>query len=345
MMRTKAVDIARALGISKAAVSLALNGKPGVSEKTRQEVLECKRRLEAGETVTLSSVDGENAAPHQIKVVRVINGMKNVRETELDLWTDVNRVFEENLKANGYTMGLIYIDLRTQSPTGVIKECNREDVAGVVIFGTELKEENVPILEEIHKPLVIYDMVPKTQRYPVVAIDNRQGAELAVNELLEKGNREIIYLSNPMPMYNFLSRQRGFLETMKNRGYGDATDRIIPTGSCIEDCRQAMLQYIQSHRLPDGFIAESYHVTMGTVMAAQELGIRIPEDVSLVGIDMLPRYLTGGMAVSSVRVPHTERAYWAIQLLLKEIAHPVTEKCRMYTNCVFVEGESVRRKG
>jgi LacI family transcriptional regulator len=342
-MRTKAIDIARTLGISKAAVSLALNGKPGVSEKTRREVLECRRQLE--ETGTFAAPASEqNGSMQQIKVVRIINGMRNVRETELDLWTDVNRVFEENLRANGYTLGLIYVDLRTQDPSAMIQECNREDVSGVVIFGTELKEENIPILESIHKPLVIYDAVPRKPLYPVVVIDNRQGVELAVNELLEKGNRDIIYLSNPMPMYNYQSRQRGFLEVMKNQDFGDAEERIVPIGSSIEECRQAMLQYLRSSKLPDGFIAESYHVTMGTIMAAQELGIRIPEDVSLIGIDALPRYLTGGIAVTSVRVPHTERAYWTIQLLLKEISHPVKEKCRLYTNCVFVDGESVKRR-
>lgn len=345
-MKTKAVDIARALGISKATVSLALNGKPGVSEKTRREVEECRKRLEEGESLVQASLrDGsETTAFRQIKVVRVINGMKNAQNAELDLWTDVNRVFVKNLKENGYSLGLCYVDFREHNSSAMVAECNGEDVAGVIIFGTELLEENVAVLDRIHKPLVIYDTVPKTNRYPVIVIDNRQGVELAVEELMSKGNKEICYLSNPMPMYNYLSRQRGFLESMKNRGFGDVSDRILSIGSSIEECRQSMLQYFRSHMLPDAFIAESYHVTMGTVMAANELGIRIPEDVSLIGIDALPRYLTGGLAVTSVRVPHTERAYWTVQLLLKEIRHPVGEKCRLYTNCVLVEGESVRRK-
>ncbi len=342
-MRIKAVDIARELGISKSAVSLALNGKPGVSEKTRREILECKKRLEQNGTTAPNVLD-EKAAPQQIKVVRVINGMKNIQGAELDLWTDVNEVFVRNLRENGYSLGLVYADFRESDLSALYEECSREDVAGVIIYGTELREEDTAILNKIQKPMVVYDAVLKTAQYSMVVIDNRQGIELAVDELLSKGNREITYLSNPMPMYNYLSRQRGFLEVMKNRGFGDAEDRIVPIGSSIEECRQAMLQYFHSHALPEAFIAESYHVTMGTVMAAQELGIRIPEDVSLVGVDALPRYLTGGLDVTSIRVPHTERAYWTIQLLLKEINHPVKEKCVLYTKCAFVEGNTTRRR-
>ncbi len=345
-MKTKAVDIARALGISKSTVSLALNGKPGVSEKTRREIEECKKRLEEGIPLSemLSEKSGEKAAPEQVKVVRIINGMKNIQGAELDLWTDVNEVFVRNLRENGYSMGLVYADFRETDQTALLEECNREDVKGVIIFGTELQKENLSVLGEIHKPMVIHDAMLGADRYPVVVIDNRQGMELAVNELLSKGNQDITYLFNPMPMYNYKSRQRSFLEIMANRGYADAAERMVPVGSSVEECHQEMLRYFHNHKLPDAFITESYHVTMGIIMAAQELGIRIPEDVSLVGFDALPCYLTGGIHVTGIRVPHTERAYWTIQLLLKEIRHPAREKSKLYTNCTLEEGDSVKRR-
>ena len=311
-MNVKSIDIARALGISKSTVSLALNGKPGVSEQTRQEVLACKKQLEEHGVVPpgMFSRQPEQRKRQQIKIVKITNGMKNIQGAELDLWTDVNQVFEKNLQANGYSLGLLYADFREEDQSRMIAECNADDVAGVIIFGTELKQENSPLLDGIRKPLVIYDAAPDIEKYPVILIDNRQGVELAVNELLAKGNTDIQYLCNPLPMYNYLSRRRGFQEIMKQKGLGDASDRII----------------------------------MGTIMAMHELNIRIPEDVSLIGIDALPSFLTGGIDMTSIRVPHTERAYWAIQLLLKEIEHPVKEKCKLYTNCVFVDGETVKKR-
>ena len=320
-MNVKSIDIARALGISKSTVSLALNGKPGVSEQTRQEVLACKKQLEEHGVVPpgMFSRQPEQRKRQQIKIVKITNGMKNIQGAELDLWTDVNQVFEKNLQANGYSLGLLYADFREEDQSRMIAECNADDVAGVIIFGTELKQENSPLLDGIRKPLVIYDAAPDIEKYPVILIDNRQGVELAVNELLAKGNTDIQYLCNPLPMYNYLSRRRGFQEIMKQKGLGDASDRIINTGSSIEEVHQMMREYLKTAKLPQAYIMESYHVSMGTIMAMHELNIRIPEDVSLIGIDALPSFLTGGIDMTSIRVPHTERAYWAIQLLLKEI--------------------------
>ncbi len=345
-MNVKAIDIAKALGISKSTVSLALNGKPGVKEKTRQEILLCKQRLEQKQSpvVVSSGNRSDGTSKGQIKVVRVDNGMKNIQGTELNLWTDVQQVFEKNLRTYGYSLGLMFADLREKDQSELIAECNADGVAGVIMFGTELKPENMPLIERIKKPMVVYDTTVESGKYPFVVVDNRQGVELAVNELFSKGNTDIRYLSNPMPMYNYLSRRRGFLESMGKRGIEDAKERIIDTGSSVDEVTQFMKNYLQTTKLPHAFIMESYHVSMGTIIAMQSLGIKSPEDVSLIGIDTLPKFLTGGWNMTSIRVPHTERAYWTVQLLLKELEHPVREKSKMYTNCIFVNGETVQNR-
>lgn len=80
-MNVKSIDIARALGISKSTVSLALNGKPGVSEQTRQEVLACKKQLEEHGVVPpgMFSRQPEQRKRQQIKIVKITNGMKNIQ--------------------------------------------------------------------------------------------------------------------------------------------------------------------------------------------------------------------------------------------------------------------------
>ncbi len=345
-MNVKAIDIARALGISKSTVSLALNGKPGVKEKTRQEVLLCKQRLEQNQQIPSGTAEGktEVKSDRQIMVVRIDNGMKNIQGTELNLWTDVQQVFEKNLRAHGYSLRLMFADLREKDQSEMIAECNADGVEGVIMFGTELKPENMPVIERIKKPMVVYDSTVDSGKYPFVVVDNRQGVELAVNELFSKGNTDIRYLGNPMPMYNYLSRRRGFLESMAKRGIQDAGERIIDTGSSVDEVTRFMKNYLQNNELPHAFIMESYHVSMGTIIAMQSLGLKSPEDVSLIGIDTLPKFLTGGWDMTSIRIPHTERAYWVVQLLLKELEHPVREKSKLYTNCIFVSGETVKNR-
>ena len=101
--------------------------------------------------------------------------------------------------------------------------------------------------------------------------------------------------------------------------------------------KEIMISYLDSSKrygapkIHKDLLEKGYYISEKRVQKLMnELNIRIPEDVSLIGIDALPSFLTGGIDMTSIRVPHTERAYWAIQLLLKEIEHPVKEKCKLY---------------
>jgi transcriptional regulator len=343
-MRVKAVDIARMTGLSKATVSLALNGKPGISERTRMEVIECKKQLEAG-TKVVSNVSQQSRITngHEIKVLLVSNGLKNIKGAEMDLWTDVNEVFEKNAREKGYTLGIMYVDFATDNIDEMTAECNKDRVAGVIVIGTELQEGDEEKFYEINKPLIIYDCELTTTKYPCVMINNRQGISLALEELFNNGLENVIYLGNTMYMYNYTSRRRGFKEVLERNGKEFRSEYIIPVGSSVEECYEFMITYLQKNKLPDAFIMDSYHVSIGTIRALCELGKKIPEEISLIGVDVLPPYVTGSCKLTSIRVPHSERAYWVMQLLFKEMFEPSSLKSRLYTNCSLIPGDTVKQ--
>ena len=343
-MKVKYVDIARALGISKATVSLAMNGKPGVNEKTRQEILDYKHRLETGEVLTQTDADPlqpVNYAGKQIKVVQMTHGLKNVVGAEMDLWTDVKIVYQKYAKTRGISLGILYYDIQNDDPR-MLEECNDPDVVGVILIGTELQSRDFELLGRIRKPLVITDCDPEMTRHPSVMFDNRIGIEQAVDYLVSRGHRNIVYLGISISMYNYSSRRRGFRESMEKRGLAWDGDHMVSTGETIEEIYYFMKDYLERNPLPDAFLMDTYHVSIGAIRALREKGIAFPEEVSLVGVDMLPPYLTGDKKMTTVRVPHTERAYWAMQMLFKEMDAPSEAKARMYLNCPLVEGETVR---
>lgn len=344
-MDVKAVDIAKALGISKATVSLALNQKPGVSEKTREKILKTKEMMEkAG---ALSAAEPERIvlpAAQEIKVVLISRGMHSVKNGELDLWTDVNSVFEKYARENGYTLSLLYVDFGTDELEMMVSACNAANVAGVIILGTELWDGDEKYLEKIEKPLVIYDRSLPTEKYSCVMINNRQGIRLAVDELLRYGNADIIYVGITHDMYNFVSRERGFYEAMAANGMRTDGSHVLRGGKTIEESCAFLRQYLDSNDLPDAFLCDTYHTSIALFRVLAERGARIPADVSIIGVDALPEYLTGGMHMTAIRVPHTERAYWAMQLLFKDIREPSKFKMHMYMNCRLVPGDTVAER-
>ena len=145
-MKIKMVDIARHLGVSKATVSLAVNGKPGVNEETRRMVLECLEEMKKNNGVipvkeNIVTVSG-HPVNQMIKIV-IVNHSKGVAcNSETDLWSDVLATFDSEARRLGYLYGVTYLNDDITQTEAVITECNMDFVAGIILFGTELKEED-----------------------------------------------------------------------------------------------------------------------------------------------------------------------------------------------------------
>ena len=103
-----------------------------------------------------------------------------------------------------------------------------------------------------------------------------------------------------------------------------------------------MKHYLDHHRLPDAFIMENYQVSMGVMRAFRERKIAVPQEVSLVGVDELPDYLTGDFLLTTVRVEHAERARAVMMFLEQEMKGALSAKFKIYSNCELIPGNSVR---
>lgn len=336
-MKVKAVQIAKELGISKATVSLALNGKPGVSEKTKEEVFRCKDRLENKE---LHVKEEEK----QKKTIKVIRGRRGKEISYDSLVTDVLEVFDWEAKKRGYELGIKYMDVRDEDIGAEIQECNAPNVAGVILHATELNEADISKFEEIKAPLVIYDNESTDSRHNCVVADNRLGVMKAVKYLMERGLKNIIYLANTEMIYNFQERRLGFSDALLRYNMNPyQEDRLVMIGNTIEQVYRKMLQYLDERELPDAFISENYQISVGMMRAFRERNIKVPEQVSVIGVDKIPSYMTGDCQLTTVCIPHVERAVLAMMLLDKEIESQSTTKSRIMTDCRLFEGESVRQ--
>lgn len=349
-MIVKAVDIARELGVSKATVSLALNNKPGVNEKTKQAILECKARLEqqkTGQGTSALQKPGEGSQTevleraNKIKVIVFNAGLRYMVNSELDLWTDVKEVFDRIAKQYNYEIEITYFYMGTESVEKLHADCNRGDVAGVIAIATELSKEDLQILDGILKPLVVYDCNAEDMKYPCVVADNVGGVRKAVKRLLKQGAKNIVYLAKDRYIYNTLKRREGFTETMRAAGDREPEKRIVLVGETIEAAYERIGEYVDTHELPDAFIAESYQMSISGIRVLQERGIQIPEQVKFIGVDELPAYVTMGYNMTSVRIPHTERAKLTMMLLNHEMHEPSSRvKSEIYARCQIIDGET-----
>lgn len=340
----KAIDIAKQLGISKATVSLALNNKPGVSKATRKKILECAYQNQPlSQTSNNQPVNIPVPSRNVIKVVAPLTGLNLLQSPEPDLLPDFTVPLERTANQLGYRLEITFPDMRTKPIHDVVEECNHSPAVGIILFASELSAEEIRYFQGIHKPVVLYDNISETMAYSTVTIDNRNACRLAVDYLTEKGFRNIGYLAMTRNIFNYQERRKGFLEAMSAHNLPCSQDHILHIGQETNEIYQKVKNSWHKIHTFDAYIMESYHLSIGVIHALRDLNVKVPQDVSLVGIDQLPSYLTGNCQLTTLKVPHENRATLTMLLLDNEIRSPEPFKSRLSTSCILIEGNSVKQ--
>ncbi len=354
-MRVRAVDIAERLGISKATVSLALNGKPGVSEGTREAVLKCREELEAqlNQVMADGTVEDEVTVKSEpesalvgdglmIKVIIVDRKLGIVCDSALNVWTEVLRIFDTEARKRGYTIGITYIGMDDKEIQRAVEECASPMVAGVLLFATEMDEKGFDWgFRAIRKPMVSFDHDVGNRHHSIV-IDNEAGVEKAVEFLVSRGCRRIEYLAQKISIYNFERRRVGFCSGVRKMRLDVEQCPVVPVGTSIESVAAFMEDWLKDHTLPDAFLMENYQISIGTLKALKSLWIQVPGQVSLLGVDELPSYMTGDKKLNCLKIAHEDRAYVAIKLLMDEIEQESRTKFKVASRCEMILGDTVR---
>lgn len=346
------VDVARYLGVSKATVSLAVNGKPGVNEETRKKVLACIEEMEknggkmkpAEEMVEYenenSQINIRRKVAHRLIKVLIVNHRKQVVcDPEMDLWSEVLTTFDEEARKRGYLYGLTYLNETEEKVSAVIEECNVDLVAGVILFATEMMPEDYHILEKIKKPIVVYDYEMPDGEYSSVCIDNKGAVKKGLDLLYRSGTKDVKYLCTGKNIYNFQKRKETFRNTLIRNEYMPVKSDIVELGLTIPKITENMITWLDTHPLPDGFLFENYQVSIGVMTALRRAGIYVPKSVKVVGIDEIPEYILPDVKLTQIKIPHAERASMAMELLDKEITGQWNARIK-----VFAEPEVILRE-
>lgn len=328
MMKIKAAQIARDLGLSKATVSLALNDKPGVSEETKKMIFQYIDRMEKGIDIV------EN------NIIKIVNYSKkeNIYGGEVDLWSEVLSEFNKEAKKDGYSLGIDYINDDIDEINKLIMECNQGHVVGAIVFANDLDEDIFKLFKQIKKPLIIYDNDFDDDNYSYVMIDNYQGMEKIIKLIVEKGFNEVCYLANSHDNYNFRKRRMAFTDLISKY---NLTGRIFITGNDVESVYAAMKTELVDKSFPKVLISENYQVSIGTIKAIQEMNLSFKDDINLIGIDEIPDYFCYGHHLTALKIIHGKRAGVALSLLKKEIEDHDVEKFKIYSTCRLIEGDTI----
>lgn len=336
-MSVTIADIARECGVSPSTVSRVLNGKGRLAESTRQRVLKTAQTLGYQTDTTGGIVGILYTRRLRVLIADPFYGaiMESAEET-FRRWD--HRVFFSTLSDPEYDAKHLFKNFH---------------YAGLLLVGGDIPSELVRRLQEIPVPLVLVDNEMPELGVDALVIANDQGARAATNHLIELGHENICYIGGPISHPSLYQRQQGFLAAMAaanlpvkegwvftdptlefgaqlgfagfksiiaNTG-GSPTSAAIaaPTASATATAPTA------TATAPTAVVCANDHVALGVLQACAELGLRVPEDISVVGFDDIPTHF--GPPLTTVRVHTHQMGCMAAQRLYELITgtnnHPI----------------------
>ncbi len=326
-------DIARACGVSVATVSKALNDQPDISQETKERICAI-----AGSMGYLT-----NSAARALKTNRTYHlGVLFVDERRSGLgheyFSSMLESFKVEAEARGYD--ITFINRNVDGKTGTyLQHCRYRGLDGVVIACVDFTDPMVQELVKSNIPLVTIDHVFNDRL--AVQSDNVSGLEVLVRYAYEKGHRSIAFLHGENTSVT-RGRLTGFYRACEALGLQIPEAHVIP---CVfhdpEKCYQATKQLLSLENRPSCIIFPDDFSAIGGMNALSEAGLKVPEDISVMGYDGIN--LAQVIHLTTYSQDTVAIGKTAAQRLINLIEHPKTTVMdRVLVPGALLEGTSVK---
>lgn len=294
-------------GVSTSTVSRVLSNKPYVSEDVRTRVMEAIRELDYRPNQVARSLRSQQSTTLGLIVSDVCN----------PFFTDVSRSVEDCAYEKGFSVFLCNSDEDEKKEKFYLREMIDKNVAGVILSPTQKASENFQTLG-LNIPVVVYDRAVKGMEVDTIIIDNRDSAFHLTNHLIENGYRSIAGIF--CNVTTGIERRSGFEKAIA--GAGLASHSVIMTHPSLESGYNATKKLLGMTPRPDAIFTSDNLVLAGALQAINELGVKIPDELGVVGYDDVAWMSLVRPSITVVRQPTDQIARMAVDLLMQRIENP-----------------------
>jgi LacI family transcriptional regulator, repressor for deo operon, udp, cdd, tsx, nupC, and nupG len=308
-VRVRWREVAHLAGVSEATVSRVMNGRPGVSARTRDVVMRAVDQLGAAELVR----------PRQLEA-----GLVGLVVPELDnpIFPALAQLIEARLAGSGYTCVLGCATQEGVDELEYLGMLAERGVAGIVIVSgrhADAEGDHAPYRQLIARgmPMVFINGYARDVPAPFVSCDDRYAAGLAVRHLASLGHRRIGFVSGSS-RYVVVSRKLdGYREALAEVGADVDDELIIDTVFSVEGGRASTAHFVE--RGATAVMAASDLLALGTILGAREHGLAAPAEWSAVGFDDTALMAYTDPPLTTVRQPIQAMSDHATRLLLDQL--------------------------
>lgn len=333
--RLKLREIAALANVSPAAVSLVYKGRPGVGSQKRKEISDLLIQNGYAVSPLSAPVQGSIRLIKYIKHSYLVDGNTGFVSAIIDS-------VEQACRLLGYD--LLITTVTSSNLTETLQMLRQSPPDGVLLLGTEMDGTDFPAFQALACPLVVVDNPMENETVSSVTMDNRGAIYESVRYLRALGHRRIGFLSNEIPSSNCRCRERAFVQAMQDEGISGGSAPVFPVLPTLMGAYSTVRRYLEQGVLfPPAVIANNDCIALGAAKAFKENGLRIPEDVSLIGFDGIQFSEISEPPLTTIQVPCREIGTAALKLLRRHIEDANFIPRKVLLTAKLTERESTAR--
>lgn len=316
-------EMAEQLGVSIATVSRAMNDKPGVSSETRARVLALAQELHYQPNLAARSL-----ATSRTQNVLFIVHRRHFMDTKDPFYPYIMQGLEEALAGEGYSVILVTIsDSQLKAGPTAMSVFREPRPSAIVLAGPDISSSFILATATLDIKTILVDNALSKTPLPAVVQDNQEGCRAATHHLIDvHGHENIALLRGPNGWISSEERTAGYVLGMTSAGLQQiiysAADTTIETG------QEAALQALQTRPETTAFVAINDAMAIGAMRAAREMGLKIPEDLAIVGFDNISWSGYADPPLTTVSVPMGDMGRMTARVLLDRINGTLTTSTR-----------------
>lgn len=333
-MKVTIKQIARLANVSPTAVSMALNNRKGVSKKTRERILQIAKKLNYTPNYAARSLSGKRS--HSLGLL-----ISNIADP---FYSELVKGVEEKANTLGYNIIL------SNTANNVIKEKHyvstfvSKGVDGIIFSTVTVDDPNIDWLIEGQFPFVILNRLPLNHpfidRMDSVALNDYSGSYKAIEHLYKLGHDQIAIIAGLMQVSTGIGRTNGAKQAMSDYGLKLNPRFFIECHYSQEQAFQAARRLLGLKKAPTAFFAEGDNMALGVREAVLSAGLKIPEDIAIVGYDNIDVSALTGIELTTINAKTYEMGAMAAEILINKIE----EDTPSMVSKIVLDAELVIRK-
>ena len=330
-MATSIKDVAKEAGVSIATVSRVLNDIDVVNEDTKKKVVEAIKKLSYRPNIVARSLKTQRTKTIGILLPDISNQFypEIVRGAE-----DVSNIYD-------YNIILCNSDLDIEKEKEYLRVLSEKMVDGVIYMSSSLNEEILELINELNLKTILVETKDKDGLLPSVTIDNVKGSYDSTKFLIEKGIKDIAFIGVKKDNLNaWGDRYVGYENAMKEAGIEIDPELVYLNSIKVKSGYEGIQKFVNQNKKFKGVVCASDDVAMGAINALRDNGLRIPEDVSVIGFNDNFAASIFYPKITTVSQPTYDMGSVAMRMLIKLLNKKELEEPHYVLEHQLIERES-----